>query len=403
MAWDCLWINARLANFSQPIIDDGAIGVKDGIIVWVGKKTDLPHKPEQCAKKIVSLDDRLVTPGLIDCHTHLIYAGDRSNEFTRRLAGETYESIARAGGGIQATVSATRAATESQLFDESLPRLKTLLSEGVTTVEIKSGYGLDNETEKKILRVAKKLADTLPVTIKTSFLGAHALSPDFTDKDAYINFICDVVLPEIAAEKLIDMVDGFCETIGFNEKQIEKLFIKAQSLKLPVKLHAEQLSNQGGAALAAKYHALSADHLEHLSEEGVKAMASAGTVAVLLPGAFYFLRDTKIPPIDLLRKYRVPIAIATDCNPGSSPCTSLLLMLNMACTLFRLTPTEALCGVTKWAAKALGLSSSHGELSVGKTADFVAWNITSPETLCYQFGFNPCHQIIQRGIVHDQK
>ncbi|MDE2336328.1 MAG: imidazolonepropionase, partial [Alphaproteobacteria bacterium] len=327
-----------------------------------------------------------VTPAFIDCHTHLIYAGNRAAEFEKRLQGASYEEISRAGGGILSTVRATRDATEQELFDLSLRRLKTMLMEGVGTFEIKSGYGLDLETERRMLRVATRLRDETNLRVQRTFLGAHALPPEYAGRpDDYIGHICDDMLPALHAEKLVDAVDGFCENIGFSRAQIERVFKKARELGLPVKLHAEQLSNLNGAALAAQYGALSADHIEYLDEDGAAAMAKAGTVAVLLPGAFYFLREKHAPPVELLRKHRVPMAVATDHNPGTSPTLSLLLMLNMSCTHFRLTPEEALLGITRHAARALGFQSVCGTLEEGKAADLALWDVSHPRDLCYYF------------------
>lgn len=402
--WDMLWIDVNLATFARNdpygIIEKAAIAIKDGKIAWLGQQADLHAKPEDLAEEVYSGKNNWLTPGLIDCHTHLVYAGNRAHEFEMRLQGASYAEIAKVGGGIRSTVAATRAASFDELYQQSAKRLEFLLVEGVTTLEIKSGYGLDLETELKILRVAKKLADVYPVTIRTTFLGAHALPEEYKDRsDEYIDFICQQVLPQIVKENLADNVDVFCETIGFNQQQTEKVFLAAKNLGLAVKLHADQLSDGGGAALAAHNQALSADHLEFTSETSVRAMAEAGTVAVLLPGAFYFLRETKLPPIELLRQYQVPIAIASDCNPGTSPCTSLLLILNMACTLFRLTPEEALRGVTLNAAKALGLEKTHGTLEVGKTADLILWEINHPAELTYRMGFNPCSALIKDGAM----
>ncbi len=339
-----------------------------------------------------------ITPGLVDCHTHLVYAGSRAREFELRLQGATYEEIARQGGGIRSTVSDTRQADEQSLFAQSAPRLQALIQEGVTTVEIKSGYGLDLETELRMLQVARQLGEKYPVTVVPTYLGAHALPPEFEGRsDEYIDLVCNSVMPEVAAQKLAVAVDVFCESIGFTPEQTERVFKTAKKLGLAVKLHAEQLSDLQGAVLAARYGALSADHLEHVSEEGVKAMAASGTIAVLLPGAFYFLRETRLPPIDLLRRHKVPIALSTDCNPGSSPTTSLLLMLNMACTLFRMTPEEALAGITRNGARALGLGERIGTLEAGKDADFVLWDITEPAELAYRIGFNPLKQVVRRG------
>ena len=383
---------------NRQVIHNAAIAVRDQTIVWLGKRANIPEAMKNPTKALYELDQGWITPGLIDCHTHLIYGGNRSDEFRRRLEGESYEDIARLGGGILSTVKATREASEESLLFYASRRLKTLLNEGVTTVEIKSGYGLDLTTELKMLRVARQLGINFPVDIRTTFLAAHALPPEFEgNKDGYIKHICDVMLPEVCKENLADAIDAFCENIGFSVIQVAKLFARAKTYNLPIKLHAEQLSNLHGAALAASFEALSADHLEYLDEEDVKAMAASGTVAVLLPGAFYFLRETKLPPVELLRKYRVPMAIATDSNPGSSPCNSLLLMLNMACTQFKLTPEEALMAVTKHAAQALGLQHSHGQLKVGMRADFVHWSIEQPEDLAYYFGNNPCRLVVKNG------
>ena len=348
----------------------------------------------------------MVTPALIDCHTHLVYGGSRATEFELRLQGASYEEIAKNGGGILSTVKATREASEDKLLAQALPRLDALLAEGVGTIEIKSGYGLDIETEIKMLRVARQLGKERNVRVKTTFLGAHAIPPEFFEKpDTYIDFVCEDVLPavhaapDVPAEKLADAVDGFCENIAFSPKQISRVFEKAAALGLPVKLHAEQLSNLGGAALAASFGALSADHLEFLDQTGVEAIAKSGTVAVLLPGAFYTLRETQLPPLKSLRQAGVPIAIATDCNPGSSPLTSILLCMNMACTLFRMTPEEALCGVTRNAARALGISDEVGTIEVGKKAEFAVWNVCQPAELTYRVGFNPLEKLIKGDLL----
>ena len=400
--WDTVWTHARLATMvpgtPYGTIDDGALGIAAGRIVWVGPRATLPAAGKRPSVTLHDAGGRWITPGLVDCHTHLVYAGNRAHEFEQRCNGVSYEEIARTGGGIASTVTATRAATEDALLAQSAPRLQALMQEGVTTVEIKSGYGLDAANEAKMLRVARRLGRDLAVTVRTTFLGAHALPPEFAARpDDYIDFLCETVLPAIVAAGLADAVDAFCETIGFTPAQTERMFRAARVAGVPVKLHAEQLSDQGGAALAAKFGALSADHLEHLSPAGIAAMAGSGTVAVLLPGAFYFLRDTKVPPVEALRRAAVPIAIATDCNPGTSPTTSLLLMLNMACTLFRMTPAEALAGVTRNAARALGLQDRCGMLQPGMDADFVLWDIDSPGDLAYRIGYNPCHAVVRHG------
>jgi imidazolonepropionase len=343
----------------------------------------------------------LLTPGLIDCHTHLVYAGDRAREFELRLQGASYEEIARAGGGIRSTVQQTRAADEAALFTQSALRLQGLMRHGVTTVEIKSGYGLSLAAELKCLRVARALGRRFPVNVRTTLLAAHALPPEFEGRaDAYIDEIVEHILPEAARAGLADAVDGFCDTIGFTPAQTRRVFEAARAHALPVKLHAEQLSNQQGAALAAEFAGLSADHLEHVDEAGVAAMARAGTVAVMLPGAYYFLRDTTLPPIALFRKHGVPMAVATDCNPGTSPTTHLPLMLNMACTLFRMTPAEALLGVTRHAARALGLQATHGTVEVGKQADLCLWDATSPAELSYTIGGSPLRRRFHHGLEH---
>jgi imidazolonepropionase len=402
-AADAIWSNARLATMvagpDYGAIDDGAIAVRAGRIAWVGARTDLPVSLRGPATREHDAGGRWITPGLVDCHTHLVYAGSRAGEFEQRLNGATYEEIARAGGGIRSTVAATRAASEAALLEASKPRLKALLAEGVTTVEIKSGYGLEAGAEAKMLRVARALGNALPVTVRTTFLGAHALPPEFDGRaDAYVDEVCERMLPEVARAGLADAVDAFCERIGFTPAQTERVFAAAKKLGLSVKLHAEQLSDQGGAQLAARYGALSADHLEYVNEDGVSAMARAGTVAVLLPGAFYFLRETRVPPIELLRRHGVAMAVATDCNPGSSPMTSLLLALNMACTLFRLTPQEALAGATREAARALGLAREAGTLEVGKVADLALWDIDRPGELAYGIGVNPLHAVVKGGV-----
>lgn len=397
-----LWTNCRAATLqagaAQPygLIDDAALVVDGQTLAWVGPRAALP--PDLLVRCALQHDagGALVTPGLIDCHTHLVYGGDRAHEFELRLNGASYEDIARAGGGIASTVKATRAASADELTAQSSVRLQRLMAEGVTTLEIKSGYGLVLEHERKTLAVARALGRSHRVDIRTTFLGAHAIPAEFSGRtDDYIDEVLQM-LPVLHAEGLVDAVDAFCERIAFSPEQTERVFAAAHALGLPVKLHAEQLSDSGGAQLAARHGALSCDHLEWLSSDGALAMAAAGTVAVLLPGAFYFLRETKLPPVALLRSHQVPIAISTDCNPGSSPCTSLLLMLNMACTLFRLTPEEALAGVTRNAAGALGLPD-RGVLAAGQRADFVLWGVQRPAELSYAFGSNPRLQTVFKG------
>lgn len=402
---DAIWVGGHLATMAPNTseygeISNAALIIKDNKIVWIGPQSALDADPASLADSVYHLNGKWVTPGLIDCHTHLVYAGNRAHEFALRLQGASYEAIAQAGGGIRSTVAATRAASFEELYQQSARRLEALLKEGVTTLEIKSGYGLDMATELKMLRVAKALEDNYPVTICKTFLGAHTVPAEYKDQaDAYIDYLIKELLPALHQENLVDAVDAFCEKIAFNPEQIQRLFKAAQQFKLPVKLHADQLSDLGGGKLAANFNALSADHLEHLSESSIRAMAKANTVAVLLPGAFYFLREAQLPSIKLLREYKVPIALATDCNPGTSPFTSLLLMLNMACTLFRLTPEEALAGITRNAAQALGLLNKIGTLEEGKNADFVVWDIQSPIELAYDVGLNRCVQIVKNGKV----
>ncbi|MGX5202060.1 imidazolonepropionase [Aliikangiella sp. IMCC44632] len=379
------------------IINDAAICIKQGKIVKL--IANFSQQPGQIETQ-ETLDGKgaWVTPGLIDCHTHLVYAGNRANEYEMRLQGATYQQIAESGGGIISTVKATREASKDQLFDLAAKRLSYLIEEGVTSIEIKSGYGLDYANEKKMLEVAKQLNDFSPVEVSKTFLGAHALPPEFKDDpDAYIDLVCDAMMEDFNAAGLIDCVDAFCENIGFNLAQTEKVFNKAKSLGLPVKLHAEQLSDLGGSQLAAQYQAWSVDHLEYLSEATLPSLKQANTVATLLPGAFYFLNETKLPPVDALRQHDIPIAIATDSNPGSSPCHSLLLMLNMATTLFKLTPLEALAGVTLNAAKALRIDHKVGSIAEGKQADLVLWDISHPAELSYRIGGNPCVAVIKKG------
>lgn len=389
-SWDLLLTGATLATFDgeQPygLIEDGAIAVAKGHIAWSGPRAALPRDAESRAASVEHLNGALVTPGLIDCHTHLVFGGDRAHEFDLRLNGASYEEIARAGGGIASTVKATRESDEDALFAQALLRARALADDGVTTLEIKSGYGLALNSERRMLRVARRVGEALGVQVRTTFLGLHALPPeDAHDRGAYVTRVCDEMLPALAAEGLVDAVDAFCEGIGFTREETRRVFERARSLGLPVKLHAEQLSNLEGAALVAEFGGLSADHLEYLSDDGVAAMAQAGTVAVLLPGAFYALRETRLPPISALRHHGVPMAVATDCNPGTSPLLSLRLAAGMACTLFRLTPEEALRGVTLNAARALGLAD-RGVLAVGRRADLVVWRARHPAELCYWIG-----------------
>jgi imidazolonepropionase len=398
--WDRLLLNATLATFADDtpygLVERAAIAMQHGRIAWLGRMNELPDAPVALAEEVESLDGALVTPGLIDCHTHLVFGGDRADEFDLRLNGASYEDIARAGGGIASTVAATRAASEEQLYAQALPRARALLADGVTTLEIKSGYGLELDSERRMLRVARRLGRELGISVRTSFLGLHALPAEFGDRRAdYVALVGDM-LRTLAGEDLVDAVDGFCETIGFSGAEIRGLFEQARELGLPVKLHAEQLSDQGGAALVAGFGGLSADHLEHLDEAGVRAMAAAGTVAVLLPGAFYALRETQLPPVSLLRDHHVAIAVATDCNPGTSPLLSLRMAAGMACTLFRLTPGEALRGVTVNAARALGLAD-RGTLAVGQRADLVIWNARQPAQLCYWIGGNLARRVYVAG------
>mgnify|MGYP001265512379 FL=1 len=399
--WESIWVNAHIAtmvgNGDYGIIENGAIAVAKGKIVWIGRHNDLP---EHDAQTIHDVKGKWITPGLIDCHSHMVFGGSRAGEFEQRLKGASYEEIARAGGGIISTVKATREASSETLYKAAEKRLVALMKEGVTGVEIKSGYGLDLANEAKMLKVATRLSEEHNIRIQRTFLGAHALPPEYQNNpDGYIDEICAETLPTLAEMGLVDAVDAFCENIGFTPAQTERVFAKAKELSLPVKIHAEQLSDQQGAALCAKYNGLSADHLEHLTEDGIRAMARGGTAAVLLPGAYYFLRETKKPPLDLLRQYAIPMAIATDLNPGSSPAHSLLLMLNMACTLFQMTPEEALSGVTKHAAAALGWRDC-GRLKKGCRADFAIWDIEQPADLAYRFGCNPCTSVVRDGVEH---
>jgi imidazolonepropionase len=400
MRFDTIWFDARLATLAprRPglgIVERGAVAAKDGRIAFAGAMADLPGGWDAADK--IALGGRWITPGLIDCHTHLVYAGDRAHEFELRLAGASYEEIARAGGGILSTVRSTRAASEDDLVAATLPRLDRLLAEGVTTIEIKSGYGLDAETEARMLRAARRLPRERKVAVTTSFLGAHALPPKANgDKDRFIGEVCDMI-PALARERLADAVDAFCEGIAFSPEQTARVFAAAKAAGLRVKLHADQLSNLHGAKLAAEFGALSADHLEYTDEDGAAAMVKAGTVAVLLPGAFYVLREKQLPPVEAFRKYGVPIAIATDSNPGTSPITSLLTIMNMAATLFRLTVDEAIAGVTREAARALGRLDEAGTLEPGKWCDLAIWEVERPAELVYRIGYNPLHARVWRG------
>ena len=399
---DTVWLNARLATLIEGrpgvgVVESGAVAAREGRIAFVGREDELPATWRASAR-LVDCEGRWITPALIDCHTHLVYGGDRAHEFELRLAGASYEQIAREGGGILSTVRATRAASEDELSRSALRRLDALIAEGVGTVEVKSGYGLDLATERKSLTVARQLAKQRHVAIRATFLGAHALPPEFSDKrDVYVAYIADTMIPKLAGEGLIDAVDGFCERIAFTSDEIARVFAAARRAGLPVKLHADQLSNSGGAALAAKFSALSADHLEYADEDGLAAMAKMGVVAVLLPGAYYVLNERQAPPIELMRKRRLPMAVATDSNPGTSPMTSILLALNMAATLFGLTVDECLAGATRNAARALGLAGETGTLEAGKWADLAIWDIDRPAELVYRLGFNPLHQRVWRG------
>ena len=394
---DLLFTNVSLATMvggygEQP---DAALAVKDGRIAWIGPRAQAPQ-----ATREHDCGGAWMTPGLVDCHTHIVHAGNRSNEWEARLNGATYEDIARQGGGIMSTVRATREADVDALVAASLPRVQAMLREGVTTLEIKSGYGLELESEARMLQAARRIGELLPVRVATTFLGAHALPPEFAGRaDDYVTEVCERMLPRLAEQGLVDAVDAFCERIGFSNAQTGRIFAAARKLGLPVKLHAEQLSDQQGAALVARFGGLSADHLEYLSPEGIAAMADAGTVAVLLPGAYYFLRETVQPPVAALREAGVPMAVSTDCNPGTSPMTSLLLAMNMACTLWRLTPQEALLGTTANAARALGLQNEIGTLEVGKQADLALWDIERPADLAYAIGFNPCKAVCKAGAL----
>ena len=405
---DLLIENARLATMDRSEsrdlpygeIANAAVAISGNRIEWVGTMSELPSGLREGAGNSLDARGRWVTPGLIDCHTHLVFAGNRAPEFEMRLRGATYEEIARGGGGIASTVRATRAATDEELFSEASKRLSTLGSLGVTTVEVKSGYGLDTETELRMLRVARRLGAEHPVTLRTTFLGAHALAPEYADdRSGYLDLVCDTMIPRVTDEGLADGIDAFCEGIAFTPEECERVFAAGTRRGLPIRIHADQLSDCGGAALAARVGAMSADHLEYASETGIQAMAKAETTAVLLPGAFYFLREQRAPPVDALRLHGVPIAIATDLNPGSSPINSPLTAMNMACVLFGLSPEEALYGMTRNAAKVLGMAGERGVLRAGSCADLAIWNIAHPSELSYWVGGNPCEAVVQGGAL----
>jgi imidazolonepropionase len=399
MRFDVIWRGGRIATLDPRlgglgVIEEGAVAARDGRVAFVGPLSELPGAGD--AAEVVNVEGRWITPGLIDCHTHIVHAGNRAHEFELRLAGASYEEIARAGGGIASTVRATRLATEDELVATALPRLDRLIAEGVTTLEVKSGYGLERETEFRMLRAARRLALDRHVRVRTSYLGAHAWPPGESDRAGYLDEVC-ATIRELGESGLADAVDAFCEGIAFSVVETTQVFEAARAAGLPVKLHADQLSDLGGAALAARYGSLSADHLEYTSEGGAAAMAAAGTVAVLLPGAYYFIRETRLPPVGAFRRHAVPIAIATDCNPGSSPLTSLLLAMNMAATLFRLTVDEIIAGTTRVAAQALGISDEVGTIVPGKWCDLAIWDIERPAELVYRMGYNPLWRRVLAG------
>lgn len=404
MRWDRLILNVNLAtmagNTPYGAVEQAALAITDRQIAWLGPMSDLPANPEELATEIFRAGGMWATPGLIDCHTHLLFAGSRAEEFEQRLCGASYEQIAEQGGGIMSTVRATRTASDRELIELGSSRIRQLQAEGVTTVEIKSGYGLDVEHELRLLRIARRLADRFAAQISTTLLALHAVPPEYAGKaDDYVELVCNKMLPAAAAEGLVDAVDAYCESIAFSPAQVSRVFDCATELEIPVKLHADQLSDTGGAALAAKYQALSADHLEYTNQEGVAAMAAAGTVAVLIPAAFYSLRETQLPPIELMREHRVPMAVATDCNPGTSPISSLTACMNLACTLFGLTPEESLTGATRHAASALGVSDRIGTLEVGKQADIVLWEVSHPAQLSWWIGGQRCRRLYKAGEV----
>jgi len=401
--YDTIWYGTHLATMTAGgapfgTIEDGAIAARDGAIAWVGRRGDLPDAPERLAGRAIDLGGRWVTPGFVDPHTHLVFGGDRVADFERRIEGQSYVAAASAGGsGIAHTVAMTRAADEEALYRDAAQRMRAMIATGSTTVEVKSGYGLDVDTELRMLRVARRLGRDLGITVRATYLGAHVLPPEYAERrDAYLALVCDEMLPRIAREHLADAVDVFCDTIAFTPAETERVLDTARRLGLAVKLHADQIADTGAAALAARFGALSADHVEHAGAPGVAALARAGTVAVLLPGAYYYLRETVKPPIDALRAHGVPIALATDCNPGTSPVTTLPTVLNLACVLFGLTPEEAVAGVTRNAARALGLDD-RGTLRVGMRCDLALWNVSSPAELCYWLGTSRCAGVIVNG------
>lgn len=400
--FDTLWFNANLATMTPGVtpygaIEDGALGARDGTIAWIGPRSELSESPERLAGRAIDVRGGWITPGLIDPHTHVIFGGDRIADFERRVAGQSYVAAAGGGSGIAHTVAMTRAAGEAALYDAAAGRMRAMIAAGATTIEVKSGYGLDVDTELRMLRVARRLGDDLGITVRTTYLGAHVVPPEYADRrDAYLRLVCEEMLPRVAREGLADAVDVFCDTIAFSPAETARVLAAARALGLPVKLHADQLDDTGATALAARFGALSADHVEHAGEDGVAALARAGTVAVLLPGAFHYLRESVAPPVAALRAHGVPVALATDCNPGTSPVTTLPTALNLACVLFGLTPEEAVAGVTRNAARALGLGD-RGELAVGMRCDLALWNVTSPAELCYWLGTSPCAGVVVKG------